>query len=79
MWKMKNNARMLVFSSYFVCFTWIMADIIWISSFLMVCTEIKMHFTQIKDIMRKKKKKPVKTGFRDNILGLFVRSGGFVI
>ena len=56
-----------------------MADIIWISSFLMVCTEIKMHFTQIKDIMRKKKKKPVKTGFRDNILGLFVRSGGFVI
>lgn len=68
---------MLEFTSYFVYFTWIMADIIWISSFLMVCTEIKMHFTQIKNIMRKKN--PVKTGFGDNILGLFVRSRGFVI
>ena len=77
MWKMKNNAGMLVFSSYFVYFTWIMVDIIWISSFLMVCTDIKMHFTQIKDIMRKKK--PVKTEFGDNILGFFVRFRGLVI
>ena len=54
-----------------------MVDIIWISSFLMVCTDIKMHFTQIKDIMRKKK--PVKTEFGDNILGFFVRFRGLVI